>query len=113
MRAEANVSEAITLGKLIEQYGPELAKAVVIAWFAMFKIWPWLTATVDKWMEIQRESAKFEREQSQHWVQVIEQLKGAIDKFTEVTKVQHDEVLRRFEILGAHAEIRRGGDGRS
>jgi len=103
------MAEAITLGKLIEQYGPELAKGVVIAWFAMFKFWPWLTVTVDKWMQLQHDTAKMEHDQSERWVLVIEQLRAAIDKFSEVSKVQHEEVLRRFD----HIEGIKAADGRN
>jgi len=90
-----------TLSEFISTNGLQTLEIIAFGWFVSTKVWPFSTQQIQRWMDLQQKRVDASEERDKSLIAALEHNTAAIEKLAQLIGVQHNETMRRLDLLGA------------
>lgn len=89
-----------SLSEFIASNGLQTLEIIAAGWFAFTRVWPFFTQQIQRWMELQQKRVDTSAERDERMITALERNTAAIQALDQLIGAQHDEILRRLDLLG-------------
>ena len=88
------------LSEFIAANGLQTLEIIAVGWFAFTRVWPFFAQQTQRWMELQQKRVDTSAERDERMITALERNTAAIQALDQLIGAQHDEILRRLDLLG-------------